>query len=50
MTDEVDEMPAASRGSVANRTYWKTNGKRTDYEYELGGDKSEKRVAESQKQ
>ena len=25
---EVDEMSAGSRGSVANRTYWKTNGKR----------------------
>jgi hypothetical protein len=28
MTDEVDEMSAASRGSVAHRTYLKTNGKR----------------------
>ena len=28
MTDEVDEMSAGSRGSVANRTYRKTTGKR----------------------
>ncbi len=28
MRDEVDEMSAGSRGSVANRMYWKTNEKR----------------------